>query len=316
VHRRVAVLRVEFTGDMRDNDKVFLSEKLVLGLAAADFRVFAGLAVTELLKQGSRLETCRQADCYKEIASRLGVDYLVNLSVGVQKRNYDVSLELISGASGKKIGGGTERCELCGIREVGSQMDRQVLGLKRNAEAAAAAAPARVAVESRPAGAEVSIDGEPAGTTPLSVDVPSGSHQVVVKADGYAPSERSLFIESGTNGFLALDLAPTGVRAVAGRGHRGLGIAATLVGLAATAAGIGLQLFWDGGFVRCELPMSNIKMGCQKEVQREASLESGILIGAGSMMLLSGGILWYLAPSGSPADAGLQSFTTGVQGRF
>ena len=135
----------------------------------------------------------------------------------VDKKNYDVVIDLISGRDGKGIGQSRERCELCGIKEVGTQMDRQVLSLRGKAEEAAATAPGRFSIESRPQGAEVTIDGKAAGVTPLSVDVASGTHRMTVRADGFQLSEQNIFVDSGMNGYLAVDLAPTGtVAAVIG----------------------------------------------------------------------------------------------------
>src|SRR5215216_1025204 len=111
-HRRVAVLRTEYLGDMPANNKDFLSERLVIGLAAAEFQVFAGLTVSQMLKQGSRLENCRQPNCYQEIAQRLGVEYLVTGVVQVDRKNYEVTLDLVAGRDGKSVGQSRERCEL------------------------------------------------------------------------------------------------------------------------------------------------------------------------------------------------------------
>src|SRR5688572_19282905 len=122
-HRRVAVLRVDFPEGMPVNNKDFLNERLIVSLAAADFQVFAGMTVNQMLKQGSRLEACRQPNCYQEIAQRLGVEYLVTGNVTVQSKNYNVSLDMIAGRHGRFVGEISEPCELCGIAEVGGKMD-------------------------------------------------------------------------------------------------------------------------------------------------------------------------------------------------
>jgi TolB-like protein len=319
-HRRVAVLRLVFQEDMPDNNKNFLRERLIGGLAAAEFQVFAGMTVEQLLKQGSRLEACKEPACYKEIATRLGVEYLVTGTVQVDKKNYDVAIDLISGRDGKGIGQSRERCELCGIKEVGTQMDRQVLSLRGKAEEAAATAPGRFSIESRPQGAEVSIDGKAAGVTPLSVDVTSGTHRMSVRADGYQLSERNIFVDSGMNGYLAVDLAPSGtMAAVIGgwRPSRITAIALGLVGAAAVGAGIVTHHFHDS-VVRCEDPRPN---GCAVEIRRQTALEAGILYGAGGLLLASSGVMFFLAPSngagperaGKPAS---QAFVAGATGRF
>jgi TolB-like protein len=316
-HRRVAVLRLVFQEDMPDNNKNFLRERLIGGLAAAEFQVFAGMTVEQLLKQGSRLEACKEPSCYREIAQRLGVEYLVTGAVQVDKKNYDVVIDLISGRDGKGIGQSRERCELCGIKEVGTQMDRQVLSLRGKAEEAAATAPGRFSIESRPQGAEVTIDGKAAGVTPLSVDVSSGTHQMTVKANGFQVSERNIFVDSGMNGYLAVDLAPSGtMAAVIGgwRPSRVTAVALALVGVAAVGAGVVTHYFHDS-VVRCDDPRPN---GCAVEIRRQTALEAGILYGAGGLLLASGGVMFFLAPSDTPREPqnGHRAWIAGATGRF
>jgi TolB-like protein len=301
-HRRVAVLRVEFVGDMPANNKDFLSERLIAGLAAAEFQVFAGLTVTQMLKQGSRLEACRQPACYQEIAQRLGVEYLVTTVVQVDRKNYQVTLDLVSGRDGKSVGQSNERCELCGIKEVGTQMDRQVLALRGYAEQAAAAAPSRFSIESRPAGAEVSIDGKASGVTPLAVDVSAGSHRMVLTAPGHKPSERNVYVDANMNGYLAVDLAPEGLPFIGGGGgspNKLLAWGAMLLG--AVAVGVGYFVYTlDGDVVGCTQALPTGP--CQVETQRETSLEAGLLMGAGGVMMATGGVMLFLGSTSSPEN--------------
>jgi TolB-like protein len=324
-HRRVAVLRVDYLGDMPANNKDFLSERLVIGLAAAEFQVFAGLTVTQMLKQGSRLEACRQPNCYQEIAQRLGVEYLVTGIVQVDRKNYEVTLDLVAGRDGKSVGQSRERCELCGIKEVGSQMDRQVLALRGYAEQAAAVAPARFSIESRPAGAEVTIDGKPSGVTPLAADVGAGSHQITVRASGYKPSERNVYVESGMNGYLSVDLSPDGLPFMGGGGGGSSKVwAVTAMVIGAVAVGVGYFVSTlDGDFVGCLDPPGDIKANCRVQKQRETSLEAGILMGAGGMLVVGGGAMLFVSPSSGPESAATSNgpsrpsgFVAGVRGRF
>ena len=328
-HRRVAVLRVDFPETMPVNNKDFLNERLIVSLAAADFQVFAGMTVSQMLKQGSRLESCRQPNCYQEIAQRLGVEYLVTGAVSVNRKNYTVTLDLIAGRDGRSVGQSSEPCELCGIAEVGGKMDRQVLALRGYAETADATAPARFSIESRPPGAEVIIDGKPSGVTPLSVDVPAGSHQMAVKAPGFRTSERNVYADSGMNGYLALDLAPDSVMPIlGGGGSRNTKLwawTAVALGAAAVATGFILKRY-DGEFVECLQPQGAAQgMGCLTERQRETSLEAGALFGAGGLLFIGGAATLFLAPSdpivptppGTPAaSAGRGGWTLGARGRF
>ncbi len=319
-HRRVAVLRLVFQEDMPDNNKNFLRERLIGGLAAAEFQVFAGMTVEQLLKQGSRLEACKEPACYKEIAQRLGVEYLVTGNVQVDKKNYDVAIDLISGRDGKGIGQSRERCELCGIKEVGTQMDRQVMSLRGKAEEAAATAPGRFSIESKPQGAEVTIDGKAAGVTPLSVDVATGTHRMVVRADGYQISDRNIFVDSGMNGYLAVDLAPSGTVAAAIGGWRPsrlTAVALSLVGAAAVGAGV-VALHFHNQVVGCLDYRANV--GCAVEERRSTELLSGILFGAGGLVLGTGAVMFFMSPSPVSLETtdrvAQQAWVFGASGRF
>jgi uncharacterized protein YjeT (DUF2065 family) len=326
-HRRVAVLRTEFQGELPENGRNFLSQHLIEGLAAADFQVFAGLVVTQLLKQGEALENCRAAPCYREIARQLGVEYLVTALVHVEQKDYEVTLELVSGRDGNSLGQSREKCELCGIKEAGQLMDKQVLGLREFAAAAAATAPARYAIETRPAGLEVLIDGKRAGSTPLELDVPAGSHKLALNTDGRVQIERSLEVESGTNGVLSFDLAapalPSGdSAAVALASHqrqlRYVGLGSMAVGVLSAVAGA-IVLSLDGAFVECP-DGGKIQSKCStKAILRETSVESGILFAAGGSLLAAGGVMVYMGwgdGRSEPSAPAAQSLVVGARGSF
>jgi TolB-like protein len=322
-HRRVAVLRVDIQGGLAPNNEDFLRRSLMESLANADFQVFGGLAVNQLLKQGSRLENCREASCYQEIARSLGVEYLVNGSITVDRKNYDVALELISGRDGRMIDKYNEPCQLCGIKEVGTKLDQLVQAVRRGAEGAAATAPARYSVESRPAGAEVLVDGRSAGVTPISVDLSAGPHKLTVRAGGYDVSERNVSVESGSNGVVAVDLAPAGGGG-GGGGGRGPSrvLAWTTMALGVVAIGVGIvALHYNGQFLECVQPAGASQDTCLREKVRPTELESGILFGSGGMLLLGGATMLYFSPSDTPSAPGASAslthgWTAGLKGTF
>ena len=61
-----------------------------------------------------------------------------------------------------------------------------------------APAPARVAVHSSPTGAEIYLDAQLIGSTPSTVEMPAGTHEVSVKLSGYQDWTRNLRILSGS----------------------------------------------------------------------------------------------------------------------
>jgi hypothetical protein len=67
--------------------------------------------------------------------------------------------------------------------------------------------PSVVTVVTEPPGATVAFDGKPvAGATPLSVDVRSGAHAMVVRRTGYTPETRTVEARFGRAVIVALDL--------------------------------------------------------------------------------------------------------------
>jgi hypothetical protein len=57
---------------------------------------------------------------------------------------------------------------------------------------------AKLTIDSSPSGAEIQIDGTAAGNTPSTVDVTSGSHQIVVKQKGCEPWIKTIAVTGGT----------------------------------------------------------------------------------------------------------------------
>src|SRR6185436_8819154 len=74
---RVAVLPVQFDGRVPDVSRISLSERLVEGLARAGFEVSAGDVLKSALHNSPQPDTCRAPACYKQIAEKLGLDFLV-----------------------------------------------------------------------------------------------------------------------------------------------------------------------------------------------------------------------------------------------
>ena len=66
------------------------------------------------------------------------------------------------------------------------------------AAAANAAQSGKMTVSSTPVGATFLVDGQRKGTTPLTVDVPYGHHNVRVEKDGHVSQERPVSVQSGT----------------------------------------------------------------------------------------------------------------------
>ncbi len=86
---------------------------------------------------------------------------------------------------------------------------RQTLPRPGRATAATPApglATGRVEIESRPAGARVSVDGRDLGAAPQRVDLPGGSHQLLVLERGFEPFAREIHVVPGHTLRLAAEL--------------------------------------------------------------------------------------------------------------
>jgi hypothetical protein len=95
----------------------------------------------------------------------------------------------------------------------------------------------------------------------------------------------------------------------------------------AVAVGVGYFVSTlDGDFVGCLDPAGDPKSTCKIQKQRETSLEAGILMGAGGMLVVGGGAMLFVSPSSGPSGAESTAasngpsrpngFVAGVRGRF
>jgi len=73
--------------------------------------------------------------------------------------------------------------------------------------ATAPASPASLVIESNPPGADIEVDGNFVGSTPSTVNVAAGSHNIVVKKKGFADWTRTLNVTGGSI-HLSADLDP------------------------------------------------------------------------------------------------------------
>jgi hypothetical protein len=315
---RVVVLRVDFEPAARvpAASRTFLSDRLVSGLADAGFSVAAGDVLRAPEQRLPAPDTCKSEDCYRLVAGKLGLDYLVIARIAVRENTYDLRLQLVGGTDGRPaVDDATARCDLCGMQEVGEKLDKLAQSLLMAAlEQRKAAAPARITVQSEPSGASVTIDGRAAGEAPLSVDLPAGSHEVALTAGGYAPVHRKITVDAGVRGLVSVGLIPMSsapaLSQLPGRYLLALGWAALAVGVAAVGAGGGIFSL-DGQNVDCP-------MGRFPPCRRNTRLAAGALIGAGAATMVAGGFFLYMGwGSLSPQEAVLASgVTVGVRRRF
>jgi TolB-like protein len=310
---QVAVVRLTFTGGVAEAARELFAQRLVEGLAVAEFQVTSGAPVAERLRtagvDATSATSCADEACYRRAGAALGVAYLVTGAVGERQKTYDITLELSNGRTGAIIGTHRERCEICGVEEAGEKMGLAASALRSRLEAVAKA-PARFVIRSRPAGALVSMDGQPLGRTPLDREISGGAHTLQISADGYDVSERSLTVVSGVDETLDLELMPLPSKFP----FRKAGWAAVALGAAALAAGIDAETL-DGDEIACTAAEKDPWGHCPH--LRNTRVLAAALVGLGVGSATLGGVWLYLGQGRGPRTEGTPAaMAIGVSGRF
>jgi hypothetical protein len=299
---RVAVLPVEFDGRVPDVSRITLSERLVEGLARAGFEVSAGDVLAKALNNNPDPEKCHAPACYRQIATKLALDFLVIAQVKIKDRNYELKLQLVRGRDGKPSSEEREVCELCGIQEVGQKLDSLASSLMSRA-GPPRSDPARLTVHSEPPGASVMVDGRAAGETPLlGLELSPGGHEVAVAAAGHVTTHKKITLDPGVRGMVSVDLLPL---SAAGSNRAGPPEAvwwwAMGLGAGAVAAGLGMWQWVDHEEVVCPGQSMILR---ERKCYRNAKLPVGLLLGAGGLSLLTGGVMLFVDWDKGPADQG------------
>ncbi len=306
--QRVGILRVDFAGSVSDAGRDLFMQRLVEGLAAARFEVFAGNGVSEKLRaKGAELAECKDMSCYPEAASALAVGFLVAARVVEDGKTYTITLDLINGRSGGSIGQNRERCETCGIEEAGEKMGLAASALRARLEAVART-PASFVIRSRPAKAQVTLDGRVVGRTPLDLQVPGGEHRLSLSREGFGAIERRFTAVSGVDETLELDMIaqPTTFP------FRTLGWVGLAVGAVSVVGGI-YAGFLDGNEIACADKDKGMGGHCPKV--RDTKALAIALVGVGVASLSLGGVSVFLASQGGVSGV-TETAHVGVRGRF
>ena len=109
--QRLAIFRLEFSGNVAQPLRDSLASRLVEGLTTVGFEVIrpaAGGAVLAELRDGR----CDRPDCLRTIADRLQARYLVGAKVEENAKTFEITLELVTGRTGVVTGTSRERCEI------------------------------------------------------------------------------------------------------------------------------------------------------------------------------------------------------------
>jgi hypothetical protein len=303
----VAVLPPEYSANVSEGARTTLVQRLVEGLKAASFNVVYGDELLKRLGADTSALACRTADCYPALAKRLRVAYLVVITVGQVERNYDITLVLLRGRSGEKAAELRERCDICGIEEVGEKMGLAASSLRTKLEALMVG-PARLAVRSSPPGAYVYLDGKEIGRTPLEREVPSGPHTLRLTHRGHIAAERTVTLVPEVAETVDVML----IRAAATFPYAAVGWTALATGVLAIGAGAALVAI-DGRPISCAVAQQDAFGHCPKV--RNTRALGAALAGVGAALATGGGLFLWLASDrgGGERRAAAPRWRAGVQ---
>ncbi|MBI5477662.1 MAG: PEGA domain-containing protein [Deltaproteobacteria bacterium] len=303
----VAVLPPDFSANVSEGARTTLVQRLVEGLKVARFNVVSGEELQKRLGADGAALGCRTPDCYPALARRLRVAYLVVVTVGQVERNYDITLVLLRGRSGEKAAETRERCDICGIEEVGEKMGLAASSLRTKLEALMVG-PARLAVRSSPPGAYVSLDGKEIGRTPLEREVPGGQHTLRLRHRGHIAAERTVTLVPE----IAETVDVTLLRAAATFPYATIGWTALCTGVLAIGAGAAMVAI-DGRELSCSAARQDAFGHCPKV--RNTRALGAALAGVGAALATGGGLFLWLASDrgGGERRAAAPRWRAGVQ---
>jgi hypothetical protein len=310
---RLAVVRFDVDGNVPAALRKAMGDRLVEGLTAVSFQVMKPPLDAPSPVVDPEGEGCRDEGCYRRVAKSLQVSYLVSAQIQERDKSFEITLELLSARSGSVVGTTRERCEICGVVEVGEKMSLAASTLRARLEALARA-PARFVIRTRPEGASVVIDGKAMGITPLDLTLSAGERKMVIEHEGFSPLERTVSVTRGVDEALDLDL----VRLPTKFPFRAAGWTAVATGAVLAVGGIYL-LSLHGSEVSCTAAQRDGGGNCPEVYKTNVAGAS--LLGASAVMLTMGGVWIYLA---QPAGGGLlpterasaSRFAIGASGTF
>ncbi len=276
--RSVVVLAPALTGEVAPMRGDAFADALRDGLRQADFRVVDAPAGTE---------SCRTPQCASQAADDAGTAYSLLMTIGLDRRDYTIVLELHESGSEAPVARTEERCEVCGAAEALDVVKAGTAALGDRLDAMRREAPT-LSFVSAPPGAIVRLDGNVVGETPFDRVVVPGQHEARAEREGYVPETQSFEAVAGVATTLRFELDPV-PPSVRNKNLRALGWAALGVGAAAVVSGVTLIAI-DGkpNTTMCDGANVDPRGNCKFVY---ATLPAGIGVGATGIALVVTGIV-------------------------
>jgi hypothetical protein len=216
-------------------------------------------------------------------------------------------MEIINGRTGAVLATTRDRCETCGVEEVGEKMGLAASALRERLEAVSRAS-ARFVIRSRPTGAQAILDGKAVGRTPLDADLAGGPHHLRLILSGHYTLDRNFIAVSSVDETVDFDL----VALPSQFPHRAVGWTSLVGGALMMATGAVLT-YLEGREAPCSEAERALGAGhCPENWGGNTKWWAAGLLGAGAAAATLGGVFLYLAPSSS----GSPSATAGLRGQF
>ena len=305
---RLAILSLSLSG----SDDTVLAQSLLThlkqGLARGAFAVVDAAEVERLAPGG-----CSEKPCLAALRSQSKADFVLRSVVTVDDRDYRVRLELLAAQDGAVLASSEERCDLCGLAEVGALMEAQGALLRRALEDLVTGPP-RLAITTTPPGALVLVDNKLVGLTPIEQTLLEGNHLVQLRLDGYVTDERRVDLVPGVRERLDVPLRrePRVAR------FRAAGWASLFVGIPVAAAGI-TMLALDGRPYKRRCGEGDIDLAGNCRYLFDTDWGGGVALAAGAA-LITAGVMLLLRTRDRPQSRRPRAFLgpTGVTlvGRF
>jgi len=226
---RLALIPVAIDGVVDEGADERLLTNLRKGFARGAFGLVDQAIVASLAPDG-----CDKS-CVNALRDEQAVDYAVQTRIKVDDRDYIVEVDLVATEDASVVASTSDRCDLCGLAEVGQLLEAQTAVLRRKLEDLVRGPPV-IVVDTVPSGALIFIDNELVGTSPLERPMIEGEHIVRVMLDGYVADEREVNLVSGVRETLDLELKRTPET----RKFRAIGWAALGLGIPTLGAGVTL----------------------------------------------------------------------------
>jgi TolB-like protein len=229
---KLAILPLVIEGSLSEADQATLTQALISGLQRGNFTV---LTPEQVIAADSGAAKCDNAVCYKSIATKTGAAYIVRAVVTVRDRDYNVQVDLLTGADGQRIAASKDGCEICGVVDASGLIDSGAATLRLKLDALAKG-PSSFKLATDPPEAIVTIDGEIVGTTPLNRPIVPGKHIIRISKEGFIALEREITFVDGVGEELAYTLEKLPSRLPGKR----WGYASIAVGILGIGGGIAL----------------------------------------------------------------------------